>query len=235
MSLHLTSLNGRAFYSHHLRIWGTEWSIYSNQILKPLEFHSAQSFWLSLLKWLGWTGGQAEVLVCRKAPSCGFNIHVGSGYTFRCFFFFIKGPVRRMDGSSLCSCLGCCSNELLTVTLSGCSLFLGEGDSCTKVRQAKGSFWNGSGRSAFSDLVSFFTCLYVLFLKTYSFFFYGQPGLNTGDRYFSSDVVSVSFNQQKLPLFFSHRSLPSAYAFVPAPFCLPHPLVCVLYHLPPPR
>ena len=87
----------------------------------------------------------------------------------------------------------------------------------------------------FLSLVSFVTCLYTLFLKTFSFFFYGQPGLDAGDRYFSSDVVSVPFNQQKLPLFFSHHSLLSAYASVPAPFCLPHSLVCVLYHLLPPR
>lgn len=72
-----------------------------------------------IIKVIGCTGGQAEVSVCRKAPLCGFNIHVGSGYTFRCFFFFIKGPLRTMDRSSLCSCLGCCSNELLTVPYLG--------------------------------------------------------------------------------------------------------------------
>lgn len=51
--------------------------------------------------WLDWRAGKSFG-VQESPTSYGFNIHVGSGYTFRCFFFFIKGPLRRMDGSSLC-------------------------------------------------------------------------------------------------------------------------------------
>lgn len=91
-----------------------------------------------------------------------------------------------------------------------------------KAPTSKGQFLKWQRKECF--LVSEFGILLYMpvcfIFKDFQFIFYSQPGLNTGDRYFSSDTVSVPFNQQKLPLFFSHHGLSSAYAFVHAPFCL---------------
>lgn len=92
--------------------------------------------------------------------------------------------------------------------------------------------------SWFLGLVSFFTflCLFIyLFWRFSVSFTLSQPGLSTGNRYFSSDTSSMSFNYQKLPLFFSYHSISCTYAFAQGPFCLPRSFACALYHPPPLR
>lgn len=147
-------------------------------------------------------------------------------------FFFVKGQLRRIKGISLCVLmpggvgsdrgLNRVLNKVLIIPQSMWFLF--------KILISKNHFFFKNRRKRSAFFISEFGILFfpLWCFGDFPFLFYVQPGLSTGQRYFSFDTSTTHFSYQKLPLFFSYQSLSRSCAFAHTTFHLPTPFLCFL-------